>query len=111
MAESLAVSTKELVGNETMVKRLKANDFVDEKFGKPTIDDILAELAKPGRDPRRKFQAVKFDESVNEISDLRNGMILAGSNHECHEVWRIRRYWCPPGWIGSHFRNGEPFYR
>ena len=45
----------------------------------PTIQDILAELGKPGRDPRSEFRAVKFTEGVNELSDLREGMILEGA--------------------------------
>ena len=44
----------------------------------PTVEDILAELAKPGRDPRAEFQAVQFSEGVNELEDLREGMILQG---------------------------------
>jgi len=57
---------------------LKPDEFVDEKFGLPTIRDILTELARPGRDPRREFKAVEFDETVREMSDLKPGMILEG---------------------------------
>ena len=65
--------------NSSLAAKLNANDFVDTKFGLPTIQDILAELGKPGRDPRSEFRAVKFTEGVNELSDLREGMILEGA--------------------------------
>jgi len=78
MAEKLSVKPAELVGNAGMVEQLKPDEFVDEKFGLPTIRDILTELARPGRDPRREFKAVEFDETVREMSDLKPGMILEG---------------------------------
>jgi uncharacterized protein len=67
-----------LPGNSEAIAKLKASDFVDAKFGEPTVKDILAELIKPGRDPRSQFKAVKFDDAVNEVSDLREGMRLQG---------------------------------
>jgi uncharacterized protein len=57
---------------------LNAGDFVDEKVGLPTVEDILAELAKPGRDPRSEFEVAKFSEGVNDLEDLKEGMILEG---------------------------------
>lgn len=78
MAEKLSVKPAELVGSASMVEQLKPDEFVDEKFGLPTIRDILTELARPGRDPRREFKAVEFDETVREMSDLKPGMILEG---------------------------------
>ncbi|WP_254509096.1 Tex family protein [Anatilimnocola floriformis] len=78
MAAKLNVSTKELVGNGTLATRLQAADFVDEKFGLPTVQDILAELAKPGRDPRSEFKVAQFAEGINELSDLKVGMVLEG---------------------------------
>ncbi len=78
MAKSLQVKAKDLVGNAAVVGKLNANDFVDDRAGLPTIEDILAELAKPGRDPRSEFKVAKFAEGVNELSDLKEGMILEG---------------------------------
>jgi len=68
-----------LMGNSSELKQLKASDFVEEKFGLPTINDILAELDKPGRDPRGDFKAAKFKEGVEKIADLSPGMALEGS--------------------------------
>jgi uncharacterized protein len=78
MAKSLAVDPRALVGNGQLTSRLRAEEFVDGPVGLPTVRDIIAELAKPGRDPRSEFRAVKFSEGVNQISDLRTGMILDG---------------------------------
>ena len=79
MAKQLKADTKSLVGNATLVHKLTPKDFVDETFGLPTINDILQELAKPGRDPRSEFRVVQFSESVHSMSDLKPGMVLEGS--------------------------------
>lgn len=78
MATRLNVATNGLVGNAVLADKLDANDFVDDRFGLPTIQDILGELAKPGRDPRSEFKVAKFTEDVNELEDLKEGMILEG---------------------------------
>ena len=78
MAKSLSVDARSLVGNGALTSRLRAEDFVDGAVGLPTVQDIIAELAKPGRDPRSEFRAVKFSEGVNQIADLRPGMVLDG---------------------------------
>ena len=67
-----------MVGNSEFVRNLKPSDYVTEQFGLPTIRDILAELEKPGRDPRPEFVTATFREGVTEISDLQPGMILEG---------------------------------
>lgn len=67
-----------LVGNSETLKSLKPQEFVDERFGLPTVQDILQELLKPGRDPRPSFKTAKFDDSVHEIKDLKPGMVLEG---------------------------------
>ena len=69
---------RELLGRQEVLGKLRAADFVDEKFGLPTITDILRELEKPGRDPRREFRVVDFNENVRSIEDLRVGMKLQG---------------------------------
>ncbi len=76
MATKLGVATSQLVGSSTLAASLNAADFVDDKCGLPTVQDILEELAKPGRDPRSEFKVAKFAEGVNEIEDLKIGMIL-----------------------------------
>jgi uncharacterized protein len=78
MADRLQVPTRQLVGNETVASRLQAEDFVDDKVGLPTVQDILAELVKPGRDPRREFRAARFSEGVQAIEDVKSGMVLEG---------------------------------
>ncbi len=78
MAKTLGADLKSLVGNATLSQKLRAEDFVDDTFGLPTVRDIIGELAKPGRDPRSEFRAVKFDDAVNSMEDLKPGMILEG---------------------------------
>jgi uncharacterized protein len=69
----------ELLGDSGFVRTLKPEQFTNEKFGVPTVKDILAELEKPGRDPRPEFKSADFMEGVEEIKDLKPGMILEGS--------------------------------
>ncbi|MBD8505507.1 RNA-binding transcriptional accessory protein [Hoyosella sp. G463] len=68
-----------LLGNSRILSSLRPEDFVDDSFGIPTITDILAELEKPGRDPRPEFKAARFAEGVNTVSDLKPGMVLEGT--------------------------------
>jgi uncharacterized protein len=70
---------QDLMGNPAAVRSLKASDFTDEKFGVPTVTDILKELEKPGRDPRPEFKTATFAEGVETLNDLQPGMILEGS--------------------------------
>src|SRR5690606_25218546 len=67
-----------LVGDAAFVRTLKPADYVDERFGEPTVRDILAELEKPGRDPRPEFKAARFADGVEDIQDLGEGMVLEG---------------------------------
>ncbi|WP_184790410.1 Tex family protein [Phytomonospora endophytica] len=67
-----------LIGNNLVLRKLKPSDFTDDTFGVPTVTDILAELEKPGRDPRPEFKAATFAEGVDTMADLRPGMILEG---------------------------------
>ncbi len=68
-----------LMGDSAALKKLDPRIFVDDKFGLPTVRDILAELEKPGRDPRPEFKTATFAEGVEEISDLKPGMMLEGT--------------------------------
>lgn len=78
MATGLQVSTSQLIGNGQLVQRLDASQFIDDRVGLPTVRDILAELAKPGRDPRSEFKVANFAEGIRELEDLKPGMILEG---------------------------------
>jgi uncharacterized protein len=71
-------TVSELIGNDAVLDGLDPKLFVDEKAGVETVKDILAELKKPGRDPRHQFEAVQFREGVNKPSDLEVGMELQG---------------------------------
>ena len=78
MLAKQGITAAELIGNREKIKHIRAADFTDERFGLPTILDILAELEKPGRDPRGEFQTASFAEGIHEIKDLEIGMILEG---------------------------------
>ncbi|MDZ4096942.1 MAG: Tex family protein [Paracoccaceae bacterium] len=70
---------RSLMRDATALKQLDARDFIDARFGLPTVRDILAELEKPGRDPRPSFRTATFADGVEEIRDLRPGMMLEGT--------------------------------
>ncbi|WP_436774681.1 Tex family protein [Yinghuangia sp. YIM S09857] len=67
-----------VMGKGTVLRALRPQDFVDEQFGLPTVTDILAELEKPGRDPRPAFKTAAFKEGVEQLTDLQPGMLLEG---------------------------------
>ncbi|WP_018686871.1 Tex family protein [Actinokineospora enzanensis] len=67
-----------LIGNTSSLRKLRPADFVDEKFGLPTVTDILSELEKPGRDPRPAFKTATFADGVEKLADLKPGMTLEG---------------------------------
>ncbi len=78
MAADLGVSASELVGNAQMCSGIKPEKYVEGDFGLPTVNDILKELAKPGRDPREAAQEFSFAEDIHEIEDLHEGMEIPG---------------------------------
>ena len=78
MARDLDVSTKELVGNADLCSRITAEDYVEGDFGLPTINDIINELKKPGRDPRESAREFSFADDIHSIEDLVTGMELPG---------------------------------
>ena len=71
-------SVKQIIGDSAFLRSLKPAQFTDERFGEPTVRDILKELEKPGRDPRPEFKAAQFADGVEDIKDLRPGMVLEG---------------------------------
>ena len=79
IAKSTGLSVDELIGNTRVLNTLQPADFADDTFGIPTVTDIIAELDKPGRDPRPEFKTATFKEGVEKISDLVPGMILEGT--------------------------------
>ncbi len=78
MAADLGTTVADLIRDGTIRARLKLEDYVTAEVGLPTLKDILAELAKPGRDPRQKFEAFSFKEGINRPEDLKPGMKLPG---------------------------------
>ena len=70
---------KDLMGDSSALRNLKAVDFTDEQFGVPTVTDIIKELEKPGRDPRPEFKTATFAEGVETMNDLLPGMVLEGA--------------------------------
>ena len=79
MARKLGEDPRALVGNVELSRKLKPADYVDGQFGLPTIVDIVSELEKPGRDPRRDFRVARFDESISSITDLKPGLVMEGA--------------------------------
>ncbi|MFD7503540.1 Tex family protein [Streptomyces sp. NPDC059850] len=78
MIASTGGDVSALIGNTATLRSLRADDFVDDAFGLPTVTDILRELEKPGRDPRPAFKTATFKEGVEKIGDLASGMVLEG---------------------------------
>ncbi|MEZ2685350.1 Tex family protein [Proteus vulgaris] len=83
VVENILQSTQQkigdLMGNSALISQVDARAFITEKFGLPTVNDILKELAKPGRDPRPEFKTATFAEGVETMNDLVSGMILEGT--------------------------------
>ncbi|WP_336720763.1 Tex family protein [Acinetobacter soli] len=78
MVQAKATSVKDLIGNSEIIRQIKADEFVDDTFGLPTVQDVLTELEKPGRDPRPEFRTAKFRDDVTEVAQLTEGMQLEG---------------------------------
>jgi len=79
IATHLARPAGELMGKSDVIRTLRPEAFADEKFGAITVKDILTELEKPGRDPRPDFKVARFNEGVDDIKDLVEGMVLEGT--------------------------------
>jgi protein Tex len=79
MLASTGKPVEQLMGRAEMLKTLRPELFADDKFGVITIKDILGELEKPGRDPRPDFKVARFNDGVEDIADLREGMVLEGT--------------------------------
>ncbi|MGJ4137521.1 Tex family protein [Corynebacterium evansiae] len=79
IVDATGVEVAQLVGNSAVLGKLRAGDFADERFGIPTVTDVLAELDKPGRDPRPTFKTATLAEGIETIKDLKPGMVLEGT--------------------------------
>jgi len=79
MASEMNTTLDAIVGNAELVRSIDKKKFISEDVGLPTIEDIISELEKPGRDPREEFKYARFSESVMEIKDLKEGMMLEGT--------------------------------
>jgi uncharacterized protein len=78
MAKDMGCTVKNLITDDQLRKKISLQKYVTAQVGLPTLNDIIAELAKPGRDPREQFEAFSFTEGVNQINDLKVGMQLPG---------------------------------
>ncbi|HDS08646.1 MAG TPA: RNA-binding transcriptional accessory protein, partial [Firmicutes bacterium] len=79
IAKDHGVKVEELIGNEEKIKKINLNSYVNENAGAMTLKDIIEELKKPGHDPRAEFKSIQFSDSINEITDLKEGMLLTGT--------------------------------
>ncbi|MFD6340910.1 Tex family protein [Streptomyces sp. NPDC060131] len=78
MVKTTGSEVASLIGNASVLRTLRPDDFVNESFGLPTVTDILRELEKPGRDPRPAFKTATFKDGVEKLGDLASGMVLEG---------------------------------
>jgi uncharacterized protein len=78
IAKDLGCTVKDLLANEPLRKSIQPTKYVDDKVGLPTLNDIMQELAKPGRDPRTAAKVFEFAPDIHTIDDLREGMVLPG---------------------------------
>lgn len=79
MAQKAGVPVDKLIGNNAVIDKIKIEEFVTDQVGLPTLRDIISELKKPGRDPRKEFSSVEFSSEINELEDLSQGMTLTGT--------------------------------
>ena len=108
MASKLHCTVSDLMSREELRKQLRLEEFADDKVGLPTLQDIMQELAKPGRDPRQQFEMFEFSKDVHTINDLRPGMQLPGIITNITAFRRLRRYRRPPGRAGTHQPDVRP---
>lgn len=78
MAKKLKVEVKDLIGNKELISKINPKDFIEKDFGLETVNDIIEELEKPGRDPRKSFEIFEFNKNIRTINDLKVGMQLVG---------------------------------
>lgn len=79
MAKALDTTLRELIGNTAVIRKINKKQFIREDVGLPTIEDIISELEKPGRDPRAEFTYARFNDAITKVEDLEEGMMLEGT--------------------------------
>lgn len=79
MAKDIGADVKSLIGNTELIGKIQLSDYITDKIGLPTLNDIINELKKPGLDPRKEFTCVTFSSEINEIDDLTTGLELEGT--------------------------------
>lgn len=78
LCQKLGVELNQLIGNSTLIDGLNPQEYVDDQYGLPTVQDILIELKKPGRDPRPEFKMANFNDAIHSLSDLKPDLVLEG---------------------------------
>ena len=110
MASNLGCSIDTLMKDASVRTKIRLQDYVTETVGLPTLNDILQELAKPGRDPREQFEIFSFADGINKIEDVQVGMRVPGIVTNVTRVWSFCRYRRSPGWSRPHQPDGRPFH-
>ena len=100
-----------LMGDSAALKALDPKVFVDEKFGLPTVRDIIAELEKPGRDPRPSFKTATFADGVEDMKDLKAGHVARRHRDQCRRLRRVRGYRRASGRLGACLAAGRQVYQ
>ena len=78
IVEAKATTVQDIIGNSEIIRQVKAEEFANDQFGLPTIQDVLSELEKPGRDPRPEFRTAKFRDDITDVAQLTEGLVLEG---------------------------------
>jgi uncharacterized protein len=100
-----------VIGDSAFLKSLNAAQFTDERFGLPTVKDILAELDKPGRDPRPEFKTAEFKEGVEDIERPESRHVARRRGHQRHQLRRLRRHRRASGRPGAHLRLSNQYVK
>ena len=111
MAQAAAPTPQSLIGNTAAIQRLDPRQFVDDRAGLPTVEDILRELEKPGRDPRQEFRVPQFAEGVRELADLPRGDGFGRRGDERHAIRGLCGHRRSPGRADPHLRVGQPLHQ
>ena len=109
MAKDLGVAVRELMLSEELRQRINLKNYLSEAVGIPTLQDILEELAKPGRDPREQFEVFEFEKRCQCHLGSQNRHEASGSGHQHHRLWCICRCRGASGWIGALESFGRSF--
>ncbi len=109
MAADAGVRLEDLLHSEEIRQTIDLNRYIDDSVGLPTLVDIMAELAKPGRDPRQSFEQFHFAEGLHSMDDLHEGMRLPAIITNVTQIWRLCRYRYQAERPHSYQSTGRPF--